>query len=134
MAAIYTHISLLEPLSLRFVSRTPEPILAACFLCAAILFRSSDRLKEHILFLRSFHTANFRGLFLSVVICSSEMECEVAHVNTIQSAGLRTRLAQGIRLKKRSDRSEEKAADIIIPFQMVIWMATNGPLSKSHRD
>lgn len=37
-----------------------------------------------------------------------------------------------IQLKSNKIKSEEDVADIIMSFQMVIWMATNGPLSKSH--
>lgn len=36
-----------------------------------------------------------------------------------------------IQLKSNKIKSEEDVADIIVSFQMVIWMATNGPLSKS---
>lgn len=33
---------------------------------------------------------------------------------------------------EKKKTSEENVADIIMSFQMVIWKATNGPLSKSH--
>ena len=57
MATIYTHISLLEPLSLRCLLDTKAH--SHSFPSAAILFPSS----EHVLFLRTFHIADFRGLF-----------------------------------------------------------------------
>ncbi|KAG7471419.1 netrin receptor UNC5A isoform X4, partial [Solea senegalensis] len=52
-----THTSLL----FRRVSSTKRHILLERFLCAAILFSSSARLKQLILFLRSFHSPDFSG-------------------------------------------------------------------------
>lgn len=124
MAAIYTDIFFLKGLSLRHVPLTLSYFLAACFLSVAIIFHYSHRLKGHIFILRS------------VCFCCNLpllLEHVVAHVNAIQKCRtLEDLLCTRASISKQIDRSEETAADIIIPFQMVIWMATNGPLSESH--
>lgn len=100
MATIYTHISLLEPLSLRSLLDS-EAYSGCLFSLCCHLFPSSDRLKEHIISEVFSHYSFQRSVFLC---CNMLLwlECEVAHVNAIQSTGfLKTHSAPSIQLKNK---------------------------------
>lgn len=103
---VHAHISQLEPLSLRRL-RDSE-MFSGCFCSptpSAAILLLSDRLNTTNLLPGACFPNNVDDLFFPQ--------------------------RRGASLSQRIDRSKESAADIIVSLQMVIWVATNGPASRS---